>query len=69
METGIISQTKYKTRKIETKINIFSTCNNLNKIIHPIRSRFLTLILKAYSYEEFYKIVTHLLSIKKSIKK
>jgi holliday junction DNA helicase RuvB len=65
METGIVSETKYnKTRKIETKINIFSTCNNLNKIIYPIRSRFLPLILKAYSYEEFHKIVTHLLSKK-----
>ena len=65
METGIVSETKYnKTREIETKINIFSTCNNLNKIIHPIRSRFLSLILKAYSYEEFHKIVTQLLSKK-----
>ena len=52
METGIVSETKFnKTRKIETKISIFATCNDISKIIHPIRSRFLSLILKAYSYE------------------
>jgi len=65
METGIVSETKFnKTRKIETKISIFATCNDLSKIIHPIRSRFLSLILKAYSYEEFHKIATQLLSKK-----
>ena len=65
METGIVSETKFnKTRKIETKISIFATCNDLTKIIHPIRSRFLSLILKAYSYEEFHTIVTQLLSKK-----
>ena len=65
METGIVSETKYnKTRKIETKISIFATCNDLSNIIHPIRSTFLPLILKAYSYEEFHKIVTQLLSKK-----
>jgi Holliday junction DNA helicase RuvB len=65
METGIVSETKFnKTRKIETKISIFATCNDLSKIIHPIRSRFLSLVLKGYSYEEFHKIVTQLLSKK-----
>lgn len=59
METGIVSETKYnKTRKMETKINIFATCNDLNKIIHPIRSRFLSLILKGYSYDEFHHVKT-----------
>ena len=67
METGIVSETKYnKTRKMKTKISIFATCNDINKIIHPLRSRFLSLILKGYSYEEFHQIVTKLLS-KKSI--
>jgi len=65
METGFVSDTKYnKTRKRETKINILATCNDLTKIIYPIRSRFLSLILKAYSYEEFHTIVTQLLSKK-----
>ena len=49
METGIVSETKYnKTRKNEAKISVFATCNDSSKIIHPIRSRFLSLILKAY---------------------
>jgi Holliday junction DNA helicase RuvB len=65
METGIVSETKFnKTRKMETKISIFATCNDLSKIIYPIRSRFLSLLLKGYSYEEFHKIVTQLLSKK-----
>jgi DNA polymerase III delta prime subunit len=63
METGIVSETKYnKTRNMETKISIFATCNDSSRIIHPIRSRFLSLILKAYVYEEFHKIVSHLLA-------
>jgi replication-associated recombination protein RarA len=63
METGIVSETKYnKTRNMEAKISIFATCNDSSKIIHPIRSRFLSLILKAYVYEEFHKIVSHLLA-------
>jgi holliday junction DNA helicase RuvB len=67
METGLVSETKYnKTRKMETKISIFATCNDINKIMYPLRSRFLSLILKGYSYEEFHQIVTKLLS-KKSI--
>src|SRR5215213_8073752 len=65
METGIVSETKFnKTRKMETKISIFATCNDINKIIHPLRSRFLSLVLKGYSYEEFHTIVTQLLSQK-----
>ena len=65
METGIVSETKYnKTRKMEIQISIFATCNDLNKIIYPLRSRFLSLILKGYSYEEFHQIVTKLLSKK-----
>jgi holliday junction DNA helicase RuvB len=65
METGIVSETKYnKTRKMEAKISIFATCNDLRKIIFPIRSRFLSLILKPYSYDEFHTIVTQLLSQK-----
>jgi Holliday junction DNA helicase RuvB len=63
METGIVSETKYnKTRKKEAKISVFATCNDSSKIIHPIRSRFLSLILKAYIYDEFHKIVSHLLA-------
>ena len=63
METGIVSETKYnKTRKKEAKISIFATCNDSSKIIHPVRSRFLSLILKAYIYDEFHKIVSHLLA-------
>ena len=49
---------------VEIQITIFATCNDLNKIIYPLRSRFLSLILKGYSYEEFHQIVTNLLSKK-----
>lgn len=63
MEIRIVSETKYnKTHNMGAKISIFATCNESSKIIHPIRSRFLSLILKAYVYEEFHKIVSHLLA-------
>src|SRR5918995_4314697 len=43
METGLFQKLNLtKLVKIETKISIFATCNDLSKIIYPIRSRFLS---------------------------
>jgi holliday junction DNA helicase RuvB len=36
IETGIVSETKYKkTRSMEIKISVFATCNSIEKIIPP----------------------------------
>lgn len=63
METGIISETKLsgKTRQKKMKLWIFATSNNVNRLSKAIRSRFLELHLKQYSYEEFVNIVRKLL--------
>jgi Sigma-54 interaction domain len=41
METGIVSETKYKrTRELEIKTSVFATSNNVEKIIEPLQTRF-----------------------------
>jgi hypothetical protein len=38
METGIVSETKYKkTRRIEIKTSVFATSNNIEKILPPLQ--------------------------------
>src|SRR6187431_3662325 len=63
METGIISETKLngKTRQKKMKLWIFATSNNVDKLSKALRSRFLELHLKEYSYEEFGDIVRNIL--------
>jgi len=63
METGIISETKLKgkTRQKKMKIWIFATSNDVHRLSEPLRSRFMELHLKEYSYEEFIEIVRRLL--------
>jgi len=63
METGIISETKLngKTRQKKIKLWIFSTSNNVDKLSKALRSRFMELHLKEYSYKEFIDIVSKLL--------
>lgn len=63
MESGIVSETKYnKTRKIKTKMSVFATSNNVEKIIEPLQSRFFIVKLQAYTYEQFYEITARLLT-------
>jgi Holliday junction resolvasome RuvABC ATP-dependent DNA helicase subunit len=63
MQTGIISETKLKgkTRQKKMKIWIFATSNDVHRLSEPLRSRFMELHLKEYSYEEFIEIVRRLL--------
>jgi Holliday junction DNA helicase RuvB len=43
------------------KIWIFATSNDVHRLSEPLRSRFMELHLKEYSYEEFIEIVRRLL--------
>jgi holliday junction DNA helicase RuvB len=62
METGIITETKYrKTREAEIKTSLFATCNDPRKLSSPLQSRFFVVELEPYPYEQFYEITTHLL--------
>jgi Holliday junction DNA helicase RuvB len=62
METGILSETKLKgkTRQKKMKLWIFATSNDIGKLSAPLRSRFMELHLKQYSYQEFIEIVCRL---------
>jgi holliday junction DNA helicase RuvB len=52
IETGIVSETKYsKTRKMELKTSVFATSNSVEKIIHPLQSRFFVVKMQAFTYE------------------
>ena len=67
IETGIVSETKYnKTRRMEIKTSVFATSNHVEKIILPLQSRFFTVKLEAYTYEQFYEINLRLLTYKNS---
>ena len=59
METGIISETKVnKTRQMELKSWVFATGNSYAKLIEPLVSRFLILIIPEYTFEEFIEIAS-----------
>ena len=57
METGIISETKFKkTRQMELTSKVFATANSCEKIINPLLSRFVILEMPEYTFEEFSEI-------------
>jgi len=57
METGIISETKVnKTRQMELKSLVFATGNSYAKLIEPLVSRFVILIIPEYKFEQFIEI-------------
>ena len=61
METGILSETKLgKTRQKKMKLWIFASSNNVDRLSGPLRSRFMELYLKEYTYEEFSEIARRL---------
>jgi replication-associated recombination protein RarA len=63
IETGIVSETKYgKTRKMELMTSVYATCNNVEKVILPLQSRFFIVKLQAYTYEQYYDITISLLA-------
>ncbi|HKQ22203.1 MAG TPA: AAA family ATPase [Nitrososphaeraceae archaeon] len=63
METGLLSETKLnrKTRQKKMNLSIFATSNEVGRLSAPLRSRFMELHLKEYTYEEFTEIVRRLL--------
>jgi hypothetical protein len=57
METGTMSETEYnKARKIELRISLFATSNNVEKIIPLLHSRFFIAKLQGHTYEQLYEI-------------
>ena len=57
METGIITETKSrKTRSTQLKTWIFATCNNKEKLLSPLLSRFIIFHLKPYNLSKFIEV-------------
>jgi Holliday junction DNA helicase RuvB len=57
METGILTETKsQKTRSTQLKTWIFATCNNKEKLLSPLLSRFIIFHLKPYSRSKFIEV-------------
>ena len=57
METGILTETKsQKTRSTQLKTWIFATCNNKEKLLSPLLSRFIIFHLKSYNRDKFIEV-------------
>jgi holliday junction DNA helicase RuvB len=63
LETGILCSTKVrKTRSIRMEsVKVFATSNTVDKLIAPLKSRFLELKLPEYTWESFLGITQDLL--------
>lgn len=63
LETGILSSTKVrKTRSIKMEgVKVFATSNDVDRLVGPLRSRFLELELPGYTWETFLEITEKLL--------
>lgn len=62
METGILSETKsQKTRNTQLKTWVFATCNNKERLLTPILSRFMIFHLKPYNRSKFIEISNKIL--------
>ena len=63
LETGILSSTKVrKTRSIRMKgVKVFATSNGVDRLIRPLRSRFLEFELPEYTWKIFLEITQKLL--------
>jgi ATP-dependent Lon protease len=47
---------------LEIKTSVIATSNNVENIIAPLQSRFFTVRLEPYTYEQFYGITVRLLT-------
>ena len=63
LESGILSSTKVrKTRSIRMEgVKVFATSNDLDRLISPLKSRFLEFVLPEYTWENFLEITQKLL--------
>jgi hypothetical protein len=70
METGILTETKYKKTRAITNVKtwVFATSNNISKVMLPLQTRFLVVNLEPYTYEQFYQITVGLLTKQHKVK-
>ena len=62
MEKGIVAETKYKrSREIRLNTSVFAAANGTKKLLPPLLTRFSTLHLQPYTFEEFREITQRVL--------
>jgi MoxR-like ATPase len=62
MESGILSELKYKQRRItQLKTWVFASCNSTDKLLTPLVTRFTVIQFKPYTEKEFVEIVVNVL--------
>jgi len=68
MQSQIILETKYrKTRQTQLRCSVFATSNSTKKMLDPLLSRFVMIIVEKYSYEEFKDIAMKVLTERENV--
>src|ERR671910_1982522 len=68
MQSQVISETKYrKTRQTQLKCSVFASSNSTKKMLDPLLSRFVMIIVEKYSYEEFKDIAMKVLTVRENV--
>lgn len=69
METGIVTETKYRRHRfLRLKTWVYASANDIRKIPLELKSRFLKLRFKDYTRDEFYDVVVTILKEREAIK-
>lgn len=68
METGIVTETKYRRHRfLRLKTWVYASANDIRKIPLELKSRFLKLQFRDYTPEEFYEVVVTMLREREGI--
>ncbi|MEM2447857.1 MAG: hypothetical protein QXT14_02765 [Candidatus Bathyarchaeia archaeon] len=68
MERGYVVESKWgKQRSARLKTWVFAACNNLNRVSKELRSRFLVLKFREYTYDEFMDVSTNVLTKREGV--
>jgi Holliday junction DNA helicase RuvB len=68
MESGILSELKHnQKRSTQLKTWVFASCNDIDKLLPPLLTRFRDIHFKPYTEEEFVEIVVNVLDREEGI--
>ena len=70
VDSGILSELKYKQRRsTQLKTWVFASCNNTDKLLPPLITRFTVIQFKPYTEEEFSEIVVNVLDKEEGVER
>jgi Holliday junction DNA helicase RuvB len=70
MESGILSELKHnQKRSTQLKTWVFASCNDTDKLLPPLLTRFRDIHFKPYTEEDFVKIVVNVLDREEGVDK